>query len=177
MESLGISRGDVGLLLSACATRGHNGRRGGRDSNKSGEVISRLETYRGKRSRRNVQVVHLGDSGLELSSSSGSIPSLHLALFNSRPQAKNRDDTRVAPINNPPAIVPANLFLFIPDLIPGLTRSPVGESRRRGEGINDGYVGYFSDLEILRFFAGYPSSSNFPRAWDSRDRKVFTRRE
>lgn len=83
-------------------------------------------------------------------------PSLILA-----PRAKNRDDTRVAPINNPPAIVPANLFLFIPDLIPGLTRSPVGESRRRGEGINDGYVGYFSDLEILRFFAGYPSSSNF----------------
>lgn len=96
MESLGISRGDVGLLLSACATRGHNGRRGGRDSNKSGEVISRLETYRGKRSRRNVQVVHLGDSGLELSSSSGFIPSLHLALFNSRPpsQESGRDESR-----------------------------------------------------------------------------------
>lgn len=68
-------------------------RRVGRDSNKSGEVISRLETYRGKRSRRNVQVVHLGDSGGGLNFHL--LPALSPALFNSRPPSREsgRDES------------------------------------------------------------------------------------
>lgn len=94
-EGMGVAR----LLLSTCARSQWEATmaRGSWDeSNKSGEVISRPETHRGKRSDATFRWFI---SVIQLSSSSASIPP-----FNSRPA-----------INNLPAIVPS-LFLFIPPL-------------------------------------------------------------
>lgn len=97
-EGMGVAR----LLLSTCARSQWEATmaRGSWDeSNKSGEVISRLETHRGKRSDATFRWFI---SVIQLSSSSASIPP-----FNSRPA-----------INNLPAIVPTLPYfcLFLPSL-------------------------------------------------------------
>lgn len=133
-------RAGVALLLLACATstrpqwrnvanqregRGR-GERAGDDSNKSGEVILRLETYCGKRSddaafrcfiSRRFPATGEERKRVEPSSSSGFIPPLlsTSAPFNSRlSESRGRGEMRVAQpaINNPLVSLPSpgNLF-------------------------------------------------------------------